>query len=146
MCGRWEWSWPKYTLGKSLKERKWKCWLLSCVHLFANPWTAACQAPLSIEFFRQEYWSGLPSPSPGVLPHPGIEPRPSTFQADSLLSEPPGKVFNSWQISIYFSPLSPLPLILSVTKATHFLKGRQVIQAERWYSFTQFVHLTGVNY
>ena len=49
------------------------------------------QAPLSIEFFRQEYWSGLPFPSPGDLLDPGTEPRPLALQADSSLSEPPGK-------------------------------------------------------
>ena len=46
---------------------------------------------LSMEFFRQEYWSGLPSPSPGDLLHPGIEPMSPALQADSLLSEPPEK-------------------------------------------------------
>ena len=47
---------------------------LSLVRLFATPWTAAYQAPLSMQFSRQEYWSGLPFPSPGDLPDPGIEP------------------------------------------------------------------------
>jgi len=47
--------------------------MLSHVQLFATPWTVAHQAPLSMGFFRQEYWSGLPFPSPGHLPHPGIE-------------------------------------------------------------------------
>ena len=56
---------------------------------FATPWTIACQAPLSMEFSRQEYWSGLPFPSPGDLPDPGIEPRSPALQADSLPSEPP---------------------------------------------------------
>ena len=65
--------------------------LLSGVRLFATPWTIAYQAPLSMGFLRQEYWSGLPFPSPGDLPNPGIEPRSSTFQADTLTSEPPGK-------------------------------------------------------
>ena len=51
----------------------------------------AYQAPLSMEFSRQEYWSGLPFPSPGNLPDPGIEPRSLTLRADSLPSEPPGK-------------------------------------------------------
>ena len=46
---------------------------LSCVRLFAVTWTIAHQAPLSMEFFRQEYWSGLPFPTPGDLPDPGIE-------------------------------------------------------------------------
>ena len=47
----------------------------SRVRLFAIPWTVACQASLSMEFSRQEYWSGLPFPSPGDLPNPGIKPR-----------------------------------------------------------------------
>ena len=51
----------------------------------------AHQAPLSMEFSRQEYWSGLPFPSPGDLPDPGIEPGSLALQADSLLSEPSGK-------------------------------------------------------
>ena len=48
------------------------------------PWTVACQAPLSMGFSRQEYWSGLPFPSPGDLPDPGIEPRSPALQADDL--------------------------------------------------------------
>ena len=52
-----------------------------------TPWTVACQAPLSTEFPRQAYWSGLPFPSPGNLPHPGIKPMSPALQADSLLSE-----------------------------------------------------------
>ena len=48
--------------------------VLSCVRLFVTPWTAAYQAPLSVGFSRQGYWSGLPFPSPGHLPNPGIEP------------------------------------------------------------------------
>ena len=66
---------------------------LSRVHvrLFVTPWTVAHQAPPSMGFSRQEYWSGLPFPSPGDLPDPGIEPRSPAFQADALTSEPPGK-------------------------------------------------------
>ena len=64
---------------------------LSHVRLFATPWTVAHQAPPSMGFSRKEYWSGLPFPSPGDLPDPGIEPRSPTLQADSLTSEPPGK-------------------------------------------------------
>ena len=63
--------------------------LLSCVQLFVTPWTAAYQAPLSMGFSRKEHWSGLPLPSPGDLPNPGIEPRSPTLQADTLSSEPP---------------------------------------------------------
>ena len=64
---------------------------LSHVQLFATPWTVAHQAPLSMEFSRQEHWSGLPLPSLGDLPDTGIEPMSPAFQADSLPSEPPGK-------------------------------------------------------
>ena len=56
-----------------------------------NPWTVAHQAPPSMGFSRQEYWSGLPFPSPGDLPDPVIEPRSPTLQADALTSAPPGK-------------------------------------------------------
>ena len=63
---------------------------LSCVQLFATPWTVAHQAPPSMEFSRQEYWSGLPFPSPGDLPDPGIEPKSPALQADALPSEPLG--------------------------------------------------------
>ena len=74
---------------------KWKCNARSCcvlsrfsrVRLFATPWTVARQAPLSMGFSRQEYWSGLPFPSPGDLPDPGVEPVSPVvpaLQADSL--------------------------------------------------------------
>ena len=63
---------------------------LSRVQLFVTPCTVARQA-LSMGFSRQEYWSGLPFPSPGHLPSPGIEPRSPALQADALSSEPPGK-------------------------------------------------------
>ena len=65
--------------------------LLTCVQLFAILWTVAYQAPPSMEFSSQEYCSGLPFPSPGDLPDPGIEPWSPALQADALLSEPPGK-------------------------------------------------------
>ena len=82
----------KVTTSKIQKERK-KMKLLNRVRLFAAPWTVAYQAPPSIEFSRQEYWSGLPFPSPGDLPNPGIEPGSPALQADTLSSEPPGKPF-----------------------------------------------------
>ena len=68
---------------------------LSRVQLFAIPWTVAHQAPPSMGFSRQGYWSGLPFPSPGDLPDPGIEPSSPVMQADALTSEPPGKPRNS---------------------------------------------------
>ena len=64
---------------------------LSRVRLFATPWTVAYQAPPSMGFSRQEYWSGLPFPYPGNLPNSGIEPGSPTLEADALTSEPPGK-------------------------------------------------------
>ena len=64
---------------------------LSVVSDFVTPWTVAHQTPLSIEFFRQEYWSGLPCPPPGDPPNPGIELESPALQADSLLTEPSGK-------------------------------------------------------
>ena len=64
---------------------------LSRARLFATPWTVAYQAPLSMRFSRQEYWSGLPFPSPGDLPDPRIEPGSPALESDALTSEPPGK-------------------------------------------------------
>ena len=71
--------------------------LLSRVRLFATPWTVAYQAPSSMEFSRQECWSGLPFLSRGGLPDPELEPGPPSFQADVLTSEPPGKPYmDNW--------------------------------------------------
>ena len=61
--------------------------VLSYVQLFATPWTVARQAPQSMGFSRQEYWNGLPFPSPEHLPDPGMEPHSPALQADSLLFE-----------------------------------------------------------
>ena len=72
-----------------------------------EPMTAAYRAPLSMGFLRQEYWSGWPSPSPGDLPNPGIEPWSPILQADSLPSEPPG----NWAVQ---------PKRLKINKGTHF--------------------------
>ena len=67
---------------------KVKMKLFSRVQLFVTPGTVAYQAPPSMGFSRQECWSGLPFPSPGDLPDPGIEPRSPALQADALPSEP----------------------------------------------------------
>ena len=79
----------------SKRQQLWVC--IGCkkdFFLFCNPTvvTVAHLAPLSMEFSRQEYWRGLPCPSPGDLPVPGIEPRSPALQADALTSEPPGKL------------------------------------------------------
>ena len=80
----------KFTILKRLLHI---CCLVSklCPTFFATPWTVAVQFPLSVEFSRQEYWSGLPFPFAEDLPHPKIEPRSPTLQADSLPSELPEK-------------------------------------------------------
>ena len=67
------------------------CVMLSCSVVSDSLLTVARQAPLSMGFSRQEYWSGFPFPSPGDLPNSGIEPRSPALQANSLPSEPPGK-------------------------------------------------------
>ena len=73
--------------------RKWK-WSHSVVSdSLRPPWTVAYQAPLSMGFSRQEYWSGLPFPSPGDLPYPGIKPGSPALEADALPSEPQGSPF-----------------------------------------------------
>ena len=64
---------------------------LSRVQLSVTPWTVAHQASPSMGFSRQEYWNGLPFPSPGDLPDPGMEPGSLALEADALTSEPPGK-------------------------------------------------------
>ena len=75
-----------------MKERKKESEVTLLVSdSFATLWTVAHQAPPSMEFSRQEYWSGLPFPSPGDLPDPGIKPRSPALWADTLPAEPPGK-------------------------------------------------------
>ena len=65
--------------------------MVSRAPLFVTPWTLACQAPLSMECSRQEYWSGWPFPSPRGFPNPGVELKFPALRADFLPSEPPGK-------------------------------------------------------
>ena len=76
---------------------------LSCIRLFLTPWTVAYQALQPMGFSRQEYWSGLPFLSPGDLPNPGIEPEYLALQADSLPSEPLGKLLYSIEGIIKFT-------------------------------------------
>ena len=76
----------------SLFPRAHECYLFSHIRLFAIPWTVAHQAPLSMEFFRQGYWKGLPFPPPGVIPELGIEPESPALHADSFPVESLGKL------------------------------------------------------
>ena len=86
---------PTFTSGSSQFTYCWslkvKVKSLSRVRLFVTPWTVAYRAPLSMGFSRQEYWSGMPFPSPGDLPDPRIEPGFPALEADALTSAPPGK-------------------------------------------------------
>jgi len=93
-----------------------------------TPWTVAHPTPLSMEFSRQEYWIGMPFPSPGDLPDPRIEPRSPALQADSLLTEPPGKTIvaasiyiatNSNETSLFFSTSSPALIISYLFDNSH---------------------------
>ena len=68
---------------------------------FVTPWTVAHQSPLSMGFPRQDYWSGLPFPSPSDLPDLGIESGSPALQADSLPTEPPGKPQDDIRKNIY---------------------------------------------
>ena len=90
---------------------------LSRVRLFATPWTVAYQAPQSMGFSRQEYWSGLPFPSPADLPNPGIEPGSPALQTDALPSEALGKPDSRLGS---FKNLRPL----SVANVPDFLLGK----------------------
>ena len=67
--------------------------LLSCVQFFVTTWTVACQAPLFMGLPRQESWSGLPFPSPGDLPNPGLKPLSPAWQVDSLPLSHPGSPY-----------------------------------------------------
>ena len=92
---------------------------LSDVRFFVTPWTTACQAPLSMEFFRQKYWSKLPFPTPGDLPYPGIESaslEPLALAGRFFTTVPPGKSNNITTIkdNNHFGFLGP------VVKTPHF--------------------------
>ena len=111
-------------------EVKWK--LLSYVWLFATPGTVACQAPLSMGFSRQDYWSGLPFSSPGDLPNPGIELRSPALQTDSLPSESLGK--SQWAVK---KSLNTVPILVCYIRCTESL-GKfstfTVIEGLPWWS------------
>ena len=91
-------EWQSTIIAKTVLKRsiKWGTQSAQLQHLCALcPWTIAHQAPLSMGFSRQEYWSGLSCPLLRDLPNPGIKPRSPTLQGDSLPAEPPGKPKNT---------------------------------------------------
>ena len=91
---------------------------------FLTPWTLAHQAPLTMGFPREEYWSGWPFSSPGDHPYPGTEPRSSAGQADSSQSEPSGKP--NWSSALIKPHLRPL-----------LKKRRSEITAVKWFLVSQ---------
>ena len=99
---------------------------LSPVWLFGAPWTVAYQALLSMGFSSQEYWSGLPFPSPGDLPNPGIEPVSPALQTDALPSEPPGKPDFQDMVTNTFSTrvLRPTPEVTEIFAKLFILVSR----------------------
>ena len=115
----------------------------SCVLLFATPWTVTHQALLSIEFSRQEYWSGLPLPTPGDLPDPGIEPASLAFPALVLTTGPPRKsrAFNSTGHLTQNSWLQSFQ-ILSLTSA-HHLPCLHMVVLKMWSQDQKHQHHLG---
>ena len=95
---------------------------------FASPWTVTLQAPLSMSFPRQEYWSGLPFPSLGDLPDPGIKPRSPALQADSLPTELQGKPL---LCHMYFKYIFSLNIyVLTLLMKVQFLRQEDPLEKE----------------
>ena len=111
----------------------------SCPTL-ATPWTVACQAPLSLGFSRQEYWSGFQFPSPGDLPNPGIEPRSpalqSRFFTNWALREAPLLIYRTANI-VCILTLYPVSFLNSVISSSGFFCG----QFHRIFSMNDQCHL-----
>ena len=95
-------------------------WVLSCGQLFASSWNAACQAPLSVEFLRQEYWSGLLFSPLGDLSDPGIKPTSPAWQMGSLPAEPPGKPWQGWYLLVIAKLVSSSSSTHSFSSAYNF--------------------------
>ena len=109
---------PVHPGSLNLLQEKWKGPSLSRVWLCVTPWTVAHQAPLSVKFSRQEYWSGLPFPPPGDLPDPGIEP--------TSLTSPALAFFTIWatreaHTAVYFVSITYLPWVLNFVNFDQFL-------------------------
>ena len=96
-----------------VRFRKCKCWVLSRVRLFATPWALACQAPLSLGLCRQEYWSGLPCPSPGDLTNPEIKDRSPALAGGFFTVWATGVLGTHLFLFLYFPGREGLPPPLS---------------------------------
>ena len=95
------------------RQMKVKLSVTQSCRTLCYPWTVVHQAPLSMEFSRQDYWSGLPFPSPGDLLNPEIESRSPALQADSLPSEPPGEKPSRWPPGKVMEMVNPKPYRIS---------------------------------
>ena len=104
----------------------------SCVDS-ATLWTVACHASLSMEFSRQEYWSGMPCPLPGDLPNPGIKPRSPSLQEDSLPCEPPRKPKNIGVGSLSLLQGLPHPGIKPGSPALQIDSYQLSYQGSQWW-------------
>ena len=103
-----------------MTESEKKVKSLSRVQLFATLWTVAYQASPSMRFSRQEYWSGLPFPSPGDLPNPGIEPGSPALQANTVTSEPPGKPYYTFIRETLKKRLHNFQILLGLYQPYHW--------------------------
>ena len=103
-----------------MTESEKKVKSLSRVQLFVTLWTVAYQASPSMGFSRQESWSGLPFPSPGDLPNPGIDPGSPALQADTLTSEPPGKPYYNFLRETFKKRLHNFQILLGLYQPFHW--------------------------
>ena len=116
--------------------------LLSCIGLFATPWTVVHQTPLFMEFPRQEFWSELPFPSPGDLPDSGIKPMSPALVGGFFTTEPPRQPLYPEQISVKNREISFEVLVRQATRQACGkcvsrqidLKGRDKVSPEQWFS------------
>ena len=115
---------------------------LSRIRLFAAPWTAAFQAPLSMGFSRQEYWSGLPFPPPGDLPNPGIEPASPALAGRFFTTEPPEMAYQSLYIIDVHNLVSlEIRTPCETITTAYAIKTPILSKASSWPSCLLFVYL-----
>ena len=115
--------------------------VLSCLVVSDSviPWTVACQAPLSIEFSRQEYWSGLPFPIPGDPPDPGTESASPVFSGRFFMAEPPEKSLCCCCASVYTSNHGSLDWWIHVATVTSMDSGARLPGFDSWFSPSEVV-------
>ena len=149
------WVGKKKLVTKALFWQDFKCWF---IHLFSvkhpcptlvTPWTVAHQAPLSMGFSRQEYWSVLPFPPPGDLPDPGVEPiylASSALAIGFLTTEPPGKLLTDQEPPLQAPPgkRSVLCMPQYLVPGSHlFSSYRRAYISNRFYFFEKMHKNTG---